>query len=63
MPKESIKQVLIRRDSMPPEDADKLIEEAKEALQLYLLDEDIEPVENVCEEFFGLEPDYLIELM
>ena len=60
---ESIKEVLIRRDNMSPEDAEELIEAAKDALRYYLDDGDIESAENICEEFFGLEPDYLDELM
>lgn len=59
----SIKQILMERDEMSEEEAEDLIEEAKEALLEYLDDEDIFSAENICEEFFGLEPDYLDELM
>lgn len=54
---ESIKQILMRRDGMSAEDADELIEEAKEAVI-----EGQDP-EEVCQEFFGLEPDYIWELL
>jgi hypothetical protein len=59
---ESLKQVLMRRDELTSEEADELIADAKIALQGYIEDDDLESAENVCEEFFGLEPDYLMEL-
>lgn len=58
-----IKRVLMKRDGMSSEEADNLIDEAKEALQYYLDEGDSFGAENVCEEFFGLEPDYLFELI
>lgn len=60
---ESIKEVLMRRDEMTEADADDLIEEAKELLANYLAQDEIELAEQVCAEMFGLEPDYLMELM
>ena len=53
----------MKRDGMTYEEADNLIDEAREALQNYLDEGDFFGAENVCEEFFGLEPDYLDELM
>ena len=58
-----IKKVLMKRDGMSSEEADNLIDEAKEALQNYLDEGDSFGAEHVCEEFFGLEPDYLDELI
>ena len=60
---ESIKEVLMRRDNMSFEDADDLIQQAKDALREYLDNGDILEAEDVCEEYFGLEPDYLFELI
>ena len=60
---ESIKDILIRRDGMTPEEAEELIKEAKEQLDEYLANGDMNEAENICSEFFGLEPDYLDELM
>jgi len=59
----NIKEVLIKRDGMLGDAADELIEEAKEQLTKYLTDGDIDLAERICEEYFGLEPDYLDELM
>ncbi len=60
---ETILEVLIRRDSITENEALSLIDEAKEAIYEYLEDNDEDAAYNVCAEFFGLEPDYLIELM
>jgi len=60
---ETIKQILIRRDNLSPKEADNLIEEAKETLFSCIDEGDTERAENICEEFFGLEPDFLFELI
>lgn len=59
----TIKQVLIERDGMTAKEADELIENAKAQLQEYLEEGDFAGYENICEEFFGLEPDFLDELI
>jgi len=57
----SIKQILMRRDNLTADEADEQIAEAKEELLQRL--ERGEPADDICEEFFGLEPDYLMELL
>ena len=59
----NLKQTIMRRDRLSSKEADQQIEEAKEALRFYLEDNDFESAENICEEFFGLEPDYIVDLM
>jgi hypothetical protein len=59
--RETIKDILIRRDGMTASEANALFAEAKEAFDSYLEDGDMESAENICEEFFGLEPDYITE--
>jgi hypothetical protein len=54
---ETIKQILMRRDGMTATDADDLINEAREAVA-----EGQDP-EEVCYDYFGLEPDYIWELL
>ena len=61
--RETIKQILIRRDGMFESDADDLIAEAKDQLEDYLFNNDFEAAENICADYFGLEPDFLDELM
>lgn len=60
---ETIKEVLMRRDGMDEESAEEMIEEARAALLDYLEAGDMEAAETICEEWFGLEPDYLMELL
>ena len=60
---ESIKSILIRRDGMTEDEANSLIEDAKATLSLYLDAGDMSSAEDICAEFFGLEPDYLMELV
>ena len=59
----SIKKTLMERDGMSAEDADELIAEAREQMQEYLASGDMLEAEDICMEYFGLEPDYLMELM
>jgi len=59
----TIKEVLMERDGITAEEADVQIEEAKEAVLEYIDERDFEGAEEVCNEYFGLEPDYLMELM
>lgn len=60
---ETIKQVLMRRDGMSANEADDLIADAREAFEEYLEAGHTNFAENICEEYFGLEPDYLEELL
>jgi len=57
----SIKEILMDRDDMSAEEADDLIQEAKDDLNDRL--EAGETPEDICEEWFGLEPDYITELI
>ncbi len=57
----SLKEILMKRDNLTSEEADTLIAEASKNLT-----ERIEAGEmpfDFCEEEFGLEPDYLEELL
>lgn len=57
----SIKEILIERDGMDPEDADALIAEAQEEFDDFLAEGDLEAAERICADWFGLEPDYAVE--
>lgn len=63
MENETIKQILIRRDGMTPNEASDLIAEAIETLNEYLNNNDMDAAHDICAEYFGLEPDYLDELI
>lgn len=57
----SIKSILVQRDGMNEIEAEELIKEATEDLQERIAAG--EDVFNICGEYFGLEPDYLDELL
>ena len=59
---ETIKEVLIERDGMTAEAAEDLIAEAQAEFDSLIAEGDTESAEQICSEWFGLEPDYLIEL-
>ena len=56
-----IKQILMERDGMTADEADDLIMDAKADMNERLADGEMP--EDICEEWFGLEPDYLFELI
>ncbi|MDA3807221.1 MAG: hypothetical protein PF440_04825 [Thiomicrorhabdus sp.] len=60
---ESIKSILMRRDNLSAREAKDLIQSAFEAFHDYLAVGDDESAYQVCSEYFGLEPDYLTELI
>ena len=56
-------EVLMRRDCISEEEARCLIIDAAEAAMEYLANDDLDGATNICEEMFGLEPDYLDDVM
>jgi len=58
---ESIIEVLMRRDNISQKEAEQLVEDAKG--ELYSRLEEGEMSYDICAEWFGLEPDYLDELV
>lgn len=60
---DSLKSVLMKRDGLTAEDAIDRIAEAREQFNLYLESGDLEGAEQICEDYFGLEPDYLHEFI
>lgn len=58
---DKIADVLIKRDGMTRVEAEKLVEEARQEAMDMLGNGEMPW--DICEEYFGLEPDYLEELM
>lgn len=58
---EKIADILVRRDGLSKQEADKRVKEAR--LELLKRVEEGEMPMDFCEEEFGLEPDYLDELL
>ena len=59
----TIKEILMKRDGLSEHEAQSLIDKAKDALHNYINGGDLMGAEEVCKEFFGLEPDYIFELL
>ena len=53
----------MERDGLTSGEADDLIADAKEALEEAVMSGDLELAEEVIADYFGLEPDYLDELI
>jgi len=58
---DSLKSVLMRRDDLTEEEAEDLIQEARDDMNERLANGEM-PY-DICEEWFGLEPDYLFDLI
>ena len=59
----TLKQVLMERDKISSEKADQKIYKAKLKMNKYLSKGNYEKAEDICQECFGLEPDYMMELI
>ena len=57
----SLKKTIMERDGMTESEADELIKDAKEDLHNRIAAG--ENPQDICEEWFGLEPDYIFELL
>lgn len=61
---ETIEQILMRRDGLDKQEAQDLIDEAKEEVQSIIENGGtLEEVEDVVRDYFGLEPDYVEEML
>lgn len=60
---ETLKEVLIRRDNMTAQDAEELIQNAREDLHDRLAANEYVDDSGFMAEWFGLEPDYIFELL
>lgn len=58
---ESIKSILMKRDGLTESEAENRVEEARE--EFFRMLSDGEDPSDICEDFFGLEPDYLEEFL
>lgn len=60
---EKIKEVLMRRDHMEKSEAENLCNEFQNEADEYLASDDSLGLEDLFEDYFGLEPDYLLDWM
>ena len=59
----SIKQILMDRDDMTAEEAEELIKEVREEIQIAASNGDYELVEDIMYGDLGLEMDYIFEFL
>lgn len=59
----SVKQILMDRDDMTAEEAEELIEEVREEIQIAASSGDYELVEDIMYGDLGLEMDYIFEFL
>jgi hypothetical protein len=58
-----LKLTLMTRDGLTDKEASKKIDEAWSVFMEYIDKEDMNSAFNICEEMFGLEPDYLLDFI
>jgi hypothetical protein len=61
-----IKEILMEKYGLCEKGAEEIIQEARDELDERLMDPDEDIfylAEDICEEFFGLEPDYMEEIL
>lgn len=58
-----IEKILVKRDGISRNEAQNLIEECKEEIELAIATGNIDKVEDILRDYLGLEPDYLDELI
>ena len=61
--RDKVRSILIERDRMLPEEADALIREFREEALGYIESGDFLGIDDLVEDYFGLEPDYLDDLI
>jgi hypothetical protein len=57
----SIKETIMSRDGITEEEAISLIADAQQEFDELIASGDLDLAEEICSEWFGLEPDYLVE--
>ena len=60
---ETLKEILMRRDNITAQDAEELIQNAREDLHDRLAANEYVDDSDFMAEWFGLEPDYIMELL
>ena len=58
-----IEKLLVKRDGISRNEAQNLIEECKEEIELAIATGNIDKIDDILRDYLGLEPDYLDELI
>ena len=60
---EHITDVLVRRDGISEEEAERQVADFREEIDDMIMDGDLEGIEDALMDDFGLEPDYLMDIL
>ena len=60
---DSISEVLMRRDGLSEEDAKREVDDFREDIEDSIMSGNLEDIEDALMNDFGLEPDYLLDLL
>ena len=60
---ENITDVLVRRDGISEEEAEKQVADFREEIDDMIMDGDLEGIEDALMDDLGLEPDYLMDIL
>ena len=58
-----LKSILMERDGLTAKQADERIQDAADNLNQYLAEGDFDAAYEICYDEFGLEPDFLMDLI
>lgn len=58
-----IVSIIMKRDNMSQEDAQDLFDDAKADAEDAVAEGDMERIEEILSDYFGLEPDYIFDLI
>jgi len=60
---EHITDVLVRRDGITEEEAERQVADFREEIDDMIMEGDLEGIEDALMDDFGLEPDYLMDIL
>lgn len=60
---ESLKDAIMKSDGLTEQEAQKQINEAREEMNELLAEGKTEEAYEICGDYFGLEPDYIMDLI
>lgn len=60
---ENITDVLVRRDGISEEEAERQVADFREEIDDMIMEGDLEGIEDALMDEFGLEPDYLMDVL
>ena len=60
---ESIKEILVRRDGMTPQEAEEYIQSVAEEFRVAVEENDFDMAQDILQDSFSLEPDFIPDML